>query len=70
MSWLFVSVLLLFQVLFVYAPVMNTLFGSAPLPLRDWLIPIAVGSGVFLIVEGEKAITRRASRARRGGVPR
>lgn len=59
-SWVFVGALLLFQLLFVYAPFMHTLFGSTALPLRDWLIPIAVGFGVFLIVEVEKAITRRS----------
>ncbi len=66
-SWLFVGILLVLQVLFVYAPFMQTLFGSAPLPLRDWLIPISIGFAVFLVVEGEKAITRRATarRARR-----
>jgi len=66
-SWVFVGALLVFQLLFVYAPFMNTLFGSAPLPVRDWLIPIAVGFTVFLVVEGEKAFTRShaARRSRR-----
>ena len=61
-SWLFVGILLGLQVLFVYAPFMHTLFGSTALPLRDWLIPVGVGFGVFLIVEVEKAIARRFSR--------
>lgn len=63
-SWMFVGILLALQVLFVYAPFMHTLFGSTSLALHQWLVPFGVGLGVFLIVEGEKAITRR--RASRG----
>ena len=59
MSWLFVGILLALQALFVYAPFMHTLFGSTSLTADQWLVPIAVGVGVFLIVEVEKAISRR-----------
>jgi magnesium-transporting ATPase (P-type) len=58
-AWVAVAILLLFQLLFVYAPFMNLWFGSAPLQLRHWLVPIAIGFAVFVAVEIEKAIYRR-----------
>jgi hypothetical protein len=33
-------------------------FHSAPIPARDWLLPIGIGFAVFLAVEGEKALVR------------
>jgi len=53
-----VSVLSLFQLLFVYAPFMNLWFGSAPLELRHWLIPLGSGVLVFVLAEVEKAVYR------------
>jgi len=50
--------LVLLQLLFVYAPFMHTWFGSTPLDLRHWWPPLAVGIGVFLVAELEKAIYR------------
>jgi calcium-translocating P-type ATPase len=55
------GVLILFQLIFVYAPFMNTWFGSAPLELRQWLIPLAIGVLVFTLAETEKAVRRRFS---------
>jgi magnesium-transporting ATPase (P-type) len=52
--WIAVTVLLCLQLGFVYLPFMNTIFGSAALELRHWLIPFTVGLFVFLIVEIEK----------------
>ena len=52
--WLAVGVLLLLQLAFVYLPFMNTAFGTTPLALRHWLIPLAIGCGIFLIMELEK----------------
>lgn len=54
-----VAVLIVLQLAFVYLPIMNRWFGTAPLELRHWLMPLAIGFVVFLIIEGEKAITRR-----------
>ncbi|MBE0482541.1 MAG: cation-transporting P-type ATPase [Bacterioplanes sp.] len=54
-----VGVLIVLQLAFVYLPTMNLWFGTAPLELRHWLMPLAIGFVVFLIIEGEKAITRR-----------
>ncbi|MFO7579950.1 MAG: cation-transporting P-type ATPase [Nitrosomonas halophila] len=60
--WFAVGVLILLQLGFVYLPFMQVAFGSAPLELRHWLIPLGVGLAVFYIVEWEKTIFRRRSR--------
>ncbi|MBX3746601.1 MAG: cation-transporting P-type ATPase [Verrucomicrobiae bacterium] len=68
--WLAVAILALLQLLFVYAPFMQTLFGSTPLEWRHWLIPLGIGLGVFLLVETEKAVLRAIeARARRRNPP-
>ncbi len=56
--WLAVGVLAVLQLVFVYAPFMQRLFGSTALELRHWLVPLGIGFVVFLIVEAEKAIFR------------
>ncbi|MDY3199273.1 MAG: cation transporting ATPase C-terminal domain-containing protein, partial [Pseudomonadaceae bacterium] len=53
-AWLAVGVLLLLQLAFVYLPFMNTAFGTTPLELRHWLVPLVIGFAVFLIMEMEK----------------
>lgn len=58
-AWIAIAVLAAFQLLFVYAPFMNTLFSSTALELRHWIIPLGIGLAVFLIVEAEKAVVRR-----------
>ncbi|TVS20663.1 MAG: cation-transporting P-type ATPase [Planctomycetaceae bacterium] len=58
-AWLTVGLLAVLQLVFVYAPFMHHWFGSAPLTLRHWLIPLGVGAGVFLLVELEKTLVRR-----------
>jgi magnesium-transporting ATPase (P-type) len=62
-AWLAVGALLVLQLGFVYAPFMNLWFSSAPLELRHWLVPLAIGVAVFLLVEAEKTIFRRFQRA-------
>jgi hypothetical protein len=42
----------------IYVPLMNTLFGTAPLPFKYWLISLAVSAGIFVLVEIEKRLTR------------
>ncbi|TVR45113.1 MAG: cation-transporting P-type ATPase [Puniceicoccaceae bacterium] len=60
-AWMAIGALVVLQLIFVYAPFMHVAFGSAPLELRHWLVPLGVGLGVFLIVEAEKKfIARRA----------
>ncbi len=63
--WIAVTVLLCLQLLFVYLPFMNTLFASEPLELRHWLLPLAAGITVFLIVELEKFLISGKRRTNR-----
>ena len=54
-SVFFVSALLvLLQLGITYLPVMNTVFGTAPLSLSAWIYPILIGLVVFTVVELEK----------------
>ncbi len=63
-AWLAVGVLAALQLLFVYAPFMQALFGTTPLAWRHWLVPLGIGLGVFVIVEVEKAFWRRREQRR------
>jgi potassium/sodium efflux P-type ATPase len=58
-AWVAVGILALLQLIFVYVPVMQHWFGSVDLEWRHWLIPLAIGGAAFLLIEVEKAITRR-----------
>ena len=57
-----VAVMIGLQVLFTYAPFMNTLFASAPLSVTQWVLIGLLAILTFLIVEGEKALRARAAR--------
>ncbi len=50
------------QLLYTYAPFMNALFGSAPIPLEMWLDVLAFGVATYLIVEIEKWLRRRVKK--------
>nr|NLD41158.1 hypothetical protein [Actinomycetales bacterium] len=63
-SWITVSVLIALQLVYLDVPFMQTTFGSHPLNLTEWGITIAIGSGVFVIVEIEKWVRRRIEAAR------
>lgn len=54
-----VGALLVLQLIIVYTPFMNAPFGTEPIGLLDWTQCLAVGSGVFVVVEIETALTRR-----------
>ena len=58
-AWLAVGVLILLQAVFVYAPFMHLWFGSAPLQVQHWLVPVAIGACVFACVEVEKTVYAR-----------
>lgn len=62
--WVAVAVLMALQLAFVYAPLMNTTFGTAPLRAEQWILPCAMGGAIFLVIEAEKWVLRtvRASR--------
>jgi len=49
----------LIQLLYTYAPFMNTIFGSAPISLSLWLDILAVGLIAFIIIELEKWLRRK-----------
>ena len=57
--WIAIGILILLQIAFTYAPVMNTLFGTTPIGLQDWGRILLFGLAVFLLVELEKTVVRR-----------
>lgn len=57
-----IGAMIVLQLLFTYAPFMNTLFASAPIPLVTWLEILAFGVLAYLIVEIEKWFRRRAAK--------
>lgn len=57
--WVVSAVLLALQLLIIYAPFMQMLFGTTGLPFRYWVITFVIGFAMFLIVEIEKPLTRR-----------
>ena len=59
LSFLMVGILLVLQGVLTYAPFMNRLFGTAPLPLSDWPMLFGGGALIFLVVEAEKLIRLR-----------
>ena len=50
------------QLAFTYLPFMQTLFRSAPVPLADGVVIVAVGLALLLVLELEKAVLRRLQR--------
>jgi cation-transporting ATPase F len=56
------SLMVLIQLLYTYAPFMNTLFSSAPISLALWLDVLAVGVAAFILIEVEKWLRRRQGR--------
>ena len=56
--WVGIAGMAAAQLLFVYAPVMNTLFHSAPISLGQWGVILVYGVVVLLLVELEKAVWR------------
>lgn len=54
-----IAIVVAAQLAFTYLPVMNALFESRPLTLRDGTILIAIGIGLMLLLEGEKVLMRR-----------
>lgn len=52
------GLLVLVQIAVTYLPFMNTILGIVPIRLEYWLIPVAIGIAVFILIEIEKWITR------------
>ncbi|MFZ6029462.1 MAG: cation-transporting P-type ATPase [Chloroflexota bacterium] len=51
--------MVLIQLLFTYIPLMNRLFGSAPMPLFLWVDVVAVGLVAYAVIEAEKWLRAR-----------
>ena len=58
--WVGMAAMLLLQLAFTYAPVMNTLFQTEAISLAAWLRAIACGAVIFIVVGIEKAWRRRS----------
>ncbi|ANG91908.1 cation-transporting P-type ATPase [Enterobacteriaceae bacterium 155047] len=56
--WIVSGVLLALQLLIIYAPFMQMLFGTEALPFRYWVITFLIGFAMFMIVEIEKPLAR------------
>ncbi len=54
-----VLIMALLQILFTYAPVMNSAFHSEPISLIDWLFILGFGLTIYLVIELEKKIYNR-----------
>ena len=57
-----VATIIVLQLLFTYLPLFQSLFGTAAIPVGDWLRIIAFTFSVFVLVEIEKFIVRRLDR--------
>ncbi|OPZ79017.1 MAG: putative cation-transporting ATPase F [Alphaproteobacteria bacterium ADurb.Bin438] len=60
-KWMIVGAfaMILVQIAFTYIPVVNKLFGSAPLSFVDWIYAICGGLIVFIGAEIEKFLTKK-----------
>jgi magnesium-transporting ATPase (P-type) len=54
-----IAVLVVAQLVFTYAPFMQTLFDTRPLRFLDGALIVAVGAGLMFLLEGEKMLMRR-----------
>jgi magnesium-transporting ATPase (P-type) len=54
-----IGLILLLQLLFTYAPPVQTLMGTAAISAADWLIVTLAGTVLLLWVEAEKTRRRR-----------
>jgi cation-transporting ATPase F len=50
------------QLLYTYAPFMNNIFASAPMPAMLWLDVMVVSLAAFIVIEFEKWLRRRLAR--------
>jgi magnesium-transporting ATPase (P-type) len=51
--------LLVLQALFIYAPFMNAIFGSAPLSAKDLGLAVLAGAVIMPVISIEKALRSR-----------
>ena len=62
--WIAIGVLVALQLLFVYVPLLNLWFNSAPISPRDWFLPVGIGFAIFLAVEAEKWLLQKMASAK------
>lgn len=55
------SILIILQLAILYLPFMNTVFGTVPIGINYWIVAIAIGVLILIIVEIEKFITKKIS---------
>jgi magnesium-transporting ATPase (P-type) len=67
--WACVLIVVAAQLAVTYLPLLQAVFGTAPVPLRDGLVIIAIGVVFFALVETEKQM-RLALRRLRGSPAR
>ncbi|MDZ4262736.1 MAG: HAD-IC family P-type ATPase [Pseudomonadota bacterium] len=67
-SLLAIIVVVIFQLLFTYLPLSQTIFAVAGISLEDWLIIALATSPILLLVEIEKVVARRAQTRRRNQI--
>jgi Cation transporting ATPase, C-terminus len=60
--WAAIALSVLLQVAAVEVPFLNKAFGTAPLPLADWLICVGLASGVLWADKAKKLVERRLRR--------
>ena len=58
-----IGLLVVFQMLFTYLPVMQTMFGTAALDIAAWGRIVLFGLALMLVVEAEKLMLRRTTLA-------
>lgn len=58
-AWWGIAAVVAFQLLFTYYPLMNSLFHVAPLDMWMWLRTLAASLVLLLLVECEKAVSRK-----------
>ena len=57
--WVGCGLMLSLQLLFTYAPLMNRLFGTAPIGMAEWLAIAAFGGLASLVVALEKRLRQK-----------
>ena len=55
-----IAIVIFFQILFTYLPVMQYFFATAAIDIDAWLRILSVGVVIFFAVEMEKALLRRS----------
>jgi magnesium-transporting ATPase (P-type) len=63
--WWSALALIVLQLFYTYVPFMNDLFGSRPLAIWSWGLPLVLSIGIFLAVEVLKVLRKRGDEAAR-----